>query len=602
MYPHTEIELVDNSQYTEIPISQATSMPTAMSAFLSDRGTEDLTLLRGSAWFYMYGDNVNVEQYGQAKYQAAQVIQKGGRVYSKRIVAPDSLLANLLVYVQIQKKTTTTGTGDDAVTKTSVTLKYGSASVAACNTNDMNRAAGMAEALLPESTNTNIVLPLYFIAPQGRGSWAPKIRITPDYRISRGSGFSKYLFEVVEPDNYKSSSESFYFTANPYAVERNLNIGLDMVAERQSALVRITAWNDSLESMPTIIENFLGLTSGTLGDADFLFGKDIRGNAIENITVDFTSFNPQEIFGNELLNGSDGSFATNALSSPYYAQELRAFFDGTYTEEIYNLDSMTIDFILDANYPDTVKRAIEEFVTWRQDCYYIRDLGLNVYGVVDIEEKERSVLHNMFSGSYCNSMLVLDSTTKRYIHVTITYLIAPLLTVHFINGCNRPFAGVRYGVYWMYGTQVKRGSINFLPKVTPYIDEKTALDDLGVNYVSIYNGTNVVLETFYTGQHYNTRTQFDFAHNVWNVQRVIKALRVQCPKSRYAFLKGDDFTDYQTDINNCLSQYTNSFMSFSMTYMADTAYENQNVYYATLEVSFLPVAQAEKFRITAINA
>ena len=598
MYPHTEIELVDNSQYKEIPIAQSSSSPTAMAAFLSDRGTEDLTLYKGSSWFYMYGDDLNVEKYGQAKYQAAQVIQKGGRIYSKRIVAPDASLANLLIYVKVQKVTTTV----DDKTITSVNLKYGSVS-AVNNSNDIDRVASLAENLLPEAASNNeVVLPLYLITSMGRGSWSPKIRITPDYRISRGSGFAKYLFEIVDPDNYKTSTESFFFTASPNAVEKNLNVALDMVAERESSLVRIQSWNDSLESMPKLIESILGLATDSLANVDFLFGKDLRGNQISNITTDFTAFNPQEIFGNELKNGSDGSFATNALTSTYYAQELNKFFNGTYTEEIYNLDSMTVDFILDANYPDSVKRTIEEFVTWRQDCYFIRDLGLEIYGVVDIEEKERSVLHNMFSGSYCNSMMVLDDETRRYIHVTIPYLIAALLTVHFINGCNRPFAGARYGVYWMYGSQIKRGSINFLPKVTPYIDEKTTLDDLGVNYVSIYNGTNVVMETFYTGQHYSARTQFDFAYNVWNVQRVIKALRVQCPKSRYAFLKGDDFTDYQMDINNCLSQYTNSFMTFSMVYEADTAYENQNIYYATLEVSFIPVAQAEKFKITAISA
>ena len=596
MYPHTDIELVDNSQYKRITVAESANGPVAMSAFLSDRGSEDLNMYRGAAFFNMFGANTDIERFGQAFFEAAQVIQKGGRVYAKRIVSPDAQLANTLVYAHVLR------TGNP-ITGYRATLKYGSISVVSTS-NDLERVAANAEALVPESAadGSDTVLPLYLITSMGRGSWAPRFRITPDYRYSRNAGFAKYIFEVVSPNNYQVTNETFTFSANPDMIEKNLNMGLDMVAERNSTQIRVLPWNDNLILLPQLIETITGATAGSLLTEDFLFGRTIKGVPLDKVDVDFSAFNPSDVFGNELQNGSDGSFAVNATSSTYYEQELVNLFNGTYSDDIYNLDSLVIDFILDANYPVAVKRAIEEFVTWRQDCYYIRDMGLNVWSVDDVIDFERNVLHNMFSGSYCNFMMVIDDTTKRYIQVTIPYIMAGLLTIHFINGCNRPFAGIRYGITWAYGAEIKRGSINFLPKVTPNIDEKSQLDELGVNYVSIYNGTTVVMETFYTGQHYSTSSQFDYSQNVWNVQRVIKALRLQCPRSRYAFLRGQDFTDYQNDVNAAATQYSDSFMSFSMVYAADADYEANNIYYALLEVSFIPVAQAEKFKITAIAA
>lgn len=596
MYPHTDIEIVDNSQFKRITVAESAGGPVAMSAFLSDRGSEDLNMYRGIAFFNMFGSNTSIERFGQAFFEAAQVIQKGGRVYAKRIVAPDAQIANTLVYVHVLK------TGNP-ITGWKAKLKYGSVSVVSTS-NDLERVAANAEILLPESATdgTDTVLPLYLITPMGRGSWAPRFRITPDYRYSRNAGFAKYIFEVVSPDNYQVTDESFAFTANPSMIERNLNMGLDMAVLRSSTQIRVLPWNDNLSILPLLIESIIGATAGSLTTEDFLFGRTIKGVPLDKVEVDFSAFNLSDVFGNELLNGSDGSFTLNATDSPLYSQELVKLFNGSYSDDIYNLDSLGIDFILDANYPVAAKRAIEEFVTWRQDCYYIRDMGFNIWSVDDVIDFERNVLHNMFSGSYCNNMMVIDDTTKRYVQVTIPYIMAGLLTIHFINGCNRPFAGIRYGITWAYGSEVKRGSINFIPKVTPNVDEKSQLDDMGVNYVSIYNGTTVVMETFYTGQHYSTSSQFDYSQNVWNVQRVIKALRLQCPKSRYAFLKGQDFTDYQNDINNAASQYSDSFMTFSMTYAGDADYENNNIYYAMLEVSFIPVAQAEKFKITAIAA
>lgn len=620
MYPTTIIEIEDNSQYTVTVSSDIGDVVTAMQGFACSRGTEDFILLRGSAWYDMFGRDLDFKKYGQALQQAAKMIDAGAAIYSKRIVAPDAKLPNVGIYAKVQK---VAQPGDNF----SVKISYHSVAVDTTD-NDINRLGAAFENACPPSAidGSYVIFPLFVLGAMGRGEYSPRFRITPDFRYSRLSGIGKYLFETI--DDVDLESEKFYFTAYPDNKERNVSTALDMQMEVNSTKLRVCAFDDIFIEMVHYIENTLGLAENSLIVYDFLFGHDNRGNDLSRtiqvtrtvgegddateetkevsfklIEIDNTSANTvnlQDPFGIPLVNGSNGSFGEKPLQSQYYASELVKLFNGTYAEEIYNLDSIAIDLVIDANYPDPVKRAIEEFVTFREDVFFMRDMGTEIYTIEEMEYKELGVLHNRYSASYCNSMDAVDNISGRYVNVTIMYLIAPLIINHFNNGCSRPFAGIRYGVYWLYGTQIKRGSINFIPKVTPTLDEKQQLEDLGVNYVSLYSGNRVVLETLYTAQHVNQHTQLSFSCNVWAIQEVIKALRARCPVSRYALASGKDLESYQTDLQNECAKYSSNFMSFDMEYQADSSYEAQKIYYAVLSVQFYDFFQTEYFKIVAL--
>ena len=618
MYPQTLVKIVDNSDYNARVINSSDRVPIAMVGFASDRGSEDLTDLVGEDWFDMYGHTLHFAKYGQPLIQAGKMIEAGARLYSKRVVAPDAKLANQGVYAHLLinrqvvedspavPAVPSTGPGDPgtpaipAVThvETDVTIKYNSLCVSTTS-NDMKDLERQFKAALPTSTESDIVIPLFVIASAGRGKWAPRWRITPNYRFSRSAGCGKYVFEVLDDDD-PNDPEEIVFAINPNKIERKRNVSFGMTVEEQSLKTRVGSFDDQIELLYHTIEAALDLQTDSLADTDILFGCDIKGTPIQGITIDTSEFNLQNVAGNLLQNGDNGAFGDFPLDTDEYSSELVKLFNGTYAEEIYNLDAMGIDFIVDGNYPRPVKRAIEEFVTFREDCFFMRDMGLDITGIMDIEDEEFYVLHNRYSSSYCNSVTVKDDETFKYIDVTITYLLAPLLVTHFINGCNRPFAGIRYDVFWGYGDVIKKGSINFLPRVTNRIDEKQKLEDLGVNYVSIYSGTRVVMETLYTAQHVDRQTQLSFSCNVWSIQQVVKLLRERCPQSRYAFMRGEDLEEYQEDMRSELSNISANFVTFDLAYMGDKAYENAKIYYATLTVSFPDFVQAEYFKIVAI--
>ena len=424
MYPTTLIEIEDNSQYTVTVASTIGDTTTAMQGFASSRGTEDFVLLRGNSWYNMFGRDLDFKKYGQALQQAAKMIDAGAAIYSKRVVAPDAKLPNVGIYAKVQK---VAQPGDNF----SVKVSYHSVAVDTTD-NNMDRLGAAFENACPPSAidGSYVIFPLFVLGAMGRGEYSPRFRITTDFRYSRLSGIAKYLFETI--DDVDLEPERFYFTAYPDNKERNVSTALDMQMSTNSTKLRVCAFDDIFLEMVHYIEETVGLAEDSLIIYDFLFGHDNRGNDLTRtvqitktvgegedakeeteeltyrlIDVDNTSANTvnlQDPFGIALVNGSNGSFGERPLQSQYYATELIKLFDGTYAEEIYNLDSIAIDLIVDANYPENVKRAIEEFVTFREDVFFMRDMGLDTYTVEEMEYKELNVLHNRYSSSYCNSM------------------------------------------------------------------------------------------------------------------------------------------------------------------------------------------------------
>ena len=151
MYPATVIKVEDQSQYQTTNILGRISTPIFMTGFASDRGTEDIGLWSGTSWYAMYGYTTSFNRYGQSLKQAANVIDNGGSLYCKRVVAPDSQLANLAVYVTIQTfpataeiRDETTGEVTTPASEARVVLKYNSVSVV-CRSNDMDTLANYIE-------------------------------------------------------------------------------------------------------------------------------------------------------------------------------------------------------------------------------------------------------------------------------------------------------------------------------------------------------------------------------------------------------------------------------------------------------------------------
>lgn len=609
----------DQSQINQptVPTEDTIDRPIIMVACSADKGPEEWKKkLYGQDFFDYYG-TPSFTKHGQALIQAANVINSGGYVTMKRIVATDSTLANIGVYAQVtntkKQKTDSNGTplytdadtgkettepsGNTPIMENHVQIDYKLAAVS-LNGNDVNT---FANTFLADKQHTNEIgeddqYPLFIICDNGRGVSNKRFRIYQDTTTSKPLNYVTYFIDILENGE---TLETISFTMNPDIILKDRNMSIQNSIRINSKQVRCVFFEDEFDAFVKNVSYLIGDTAGKFKYADVLFGTDLLGKAYPNITIG-TDVNLSTVYGIQLLNGSNGNFGNRPINSDEYATELKKAFDGSFSDEIYDLDNNRIDAIFDANYPATVKRAIEELVNFREDCMFFRDLGIGARSIEEIRLRDEDNTHSRFCATYCNSYDIYDPYTKKQITVTVMYHLAQLFVRHFINGRIRPFCGQKYDIV-IPSEDVVPGTLNFYPKHTPQLDQKVEMDDLRINYLSYYEGDILTMNSEYTSQ--TEFTQLSWINNVLGVQELIKAIRALCPKIRYTFLDGEDLSKYKKDVQNTvIDKYADRFQSCTIEYVSDALYDSNKVIYAVIKVKFRNFIQTEIFKIIALQS
>ena len=607
MYPSTTFIIEDRSQIEDLQTTEQNPSPLFAQFFSSDKGPEEMGEYFGDE-FKIFG-TPNFARHGQPLLQAQRLINNGATVLAKRVVAPDAALANLIILAKQKKVSSqklnedgqplymtpdgeeTTEANDNPIMDVKCEINYEVQSVAG-NLNDIEDLKASALAFSDYESKTaeeEKVYPICLITDNGRGVSNKKIKITPNISGSRNKSYLTYIFSVIEDS---AILESTLFTLNPDTVTATSNLALSSVAKTYLKEVKVFSFDDVMRSFISAVKECTGIED--IDNTDILFGKDKKGTNLDifKIGKDVDLSIP---VGIQLENGSNGSFGNDPMKAPDYVTALIEAFNGKFTENIYDVDNILLDGIIDANYPEDVKKEIEALVDFRKDAFFFRDLGTGLFTSEDIIAKADTVVKSRYIGIYGNSYDVIDEYSKKQITVTTGYSLAGILPSHFANNRHAPVAGSLYGFVF---DEIIEGTMNFLPKVIPEKDQKEELFSKHVNFIS-YLDKVPTLESEYTTQ--EEHTGFSYINNTLAVQEVIKAIRVRCPKSRYSFMEEEDLIKYEEDVENVLSKYTAHFSELKMEYAKDPIYEQNMVYYAVLYIKFKKFVQAEVFRIIAIN-
>lgn len=609
MYPSTTFIIEDRSAISSLPIDEKVSAPLFAQFFSSDKGPEEMGIYYGEE-FELFGQP-NFARHGQPLLQAQILINNGARVLAKRVVAPDATLANLVVLAKLKttstQKTnedgqplyttpegeeTTTPDGNTAVMVKKCHIEYELQTIAD-NLNDIEDLKASALALADyegKTEDVEKVYPLVLVADNGRGVSAKKFKITANVQGSRNKSYLSYVFSVIEDS---AVVESTLFTLDPDIVTATSNLSLSSVSKTYLKQVRAFTFDDVMVDFLTTVKEATGIED--INNCDVLFGKDKKGNALDVFEV-AGDINLSVPVGLPLKSGTNGSFGNFPLKSEDYATQLVNAFNGTFTKDIYDVDNILLDAIIDANYPDTVKTAIESLVEFREDSFFFRDLGTGLYNAEDIINKASAAAKSRYVAVYANSYDVIDDYSKKQITVTTGYSLARLLPGHFSEKRHAPLAGFLHNFIF---DEIVEGTVNYLPKVIPGKDQKAELFANRINFISYIDSTPVMESQFTTQEEY---TGFSYINNTLAVQEVIKDIRIHCPKSRYSFMEDEDLTKYEEDIQARLNHYTSHFESLEFQYAADPTYEQNMTFYAILYITFKKFVQAEVFRIIAINS
>lgn len=621
-YPHTEFAWYDQSQITQIK-EVAISKPNVLIAFTSNKGPEYILQNDYTDFHKYYGDDISFAKHGQPLLQAAVIADNGGIVFSKRIVAPDSTLANVCVFGTVsvgtkEQKRNNRGellflneTNNKEVTEDQKTaliaeateegttvptfkaieispavIKYEVKSYANCK----NTAEIVA---LAEKEATDSKFPLFMIADNGRGISGKSFSITPEYNSSKTKGYMRYYLNTIENSKI---IESIPVCMNHSISENSVNRSLYTACKQDSYNLVAEVFFNEYDKFIAKLAELSGNTEEFCNTNDILNGIDLKSNNIQSIKIDPEGTNFTSLYGIELKEGSNGSFSDAPFGTPEYEEELLKFFSGDLDDSIYDLDNFKFDVILDANYPTNVKRAIEALVMFREDCMFMEDAGIQgLDNMEEILDSADEVTPSKFIMAYPIYYDVLDPYTGKQITVTSMYTMGKLLIPHFSNNSRyKPMCGELNGFTI---DEAIPGTENFVPKNVPGRNQKEELADARINHLGKYDGV-LCFETVWTSQ--EEHTQLSYGNNVLAIQEVVKAIRKFCPANRFSMLYGSNLQSYKEDVNDIVNEYKNNFASIAMAYSNNTDYEDNKIYAAVLEFKCKNFNIAEQFKIYVV--
>lgn len=661
-----------------------------------DKGPEEFRSVYGDDFYKLYGQSISYKKHGQAAIQAANIIDNGGEVLVKRVVADDATLANAIVLAHVSQgqaakvdsagnpvyidsetgQETSEATGADglpnerAMINTAI-IKYDSSYVTDAKTladveaqqkallveKDADVIEGLpdqAEWVIYEGTLTNgaqapmktvvdtedpdeegsgathqepypegtiiqdsemtifrvvngnvlkrlgsgkseYTYPFMAVVDNGRGVSSKRFNITPNYQLSKGVGFGIYELNYLGTVNY--DYETVRFSCDPDVIYADKSMSLTMAAKD---LVQMKASMDENveDKFLAKVAEFSGIAIDELKLLDVYFGCDRRGDAIPEVTIDPEGFLLNAEYGILLQGGDNGAFGDAPIESPEYSKKLIEVFDGTFDDIIFNPDRFMIEACVDANYPLEVKEAIAALVTAREDFFFFRDIGIgnNSYDAVVLADADFTY-KNKFIADYCQYYDVIDPFTKKQITVTIGYSLARILVNHLDVYRNAPVSGILYDCVI---PEAIEGTVGFIPKVTPTVDQEQMLVDNHINYAAYISNT-LTLMTQYTSQ--VQETQCSHINNILTVQETIRDIRKMCPRIRGSFIdRSDSLEKYAKQIQDIIDKHVEEYEKIVLTWTADDVLINNKVFNAALEVTFKNFVIAEVFTIYTTDA
>lgn len=605
-------EIVKNTRIS----AERENLPLFAVVFSSPKGVEHITDFTAQDFFDMYGDSADFFKYGQPLLEAHNILNNGGRVFGYRLVADDATLANIIISAEVeqkQKQKTNSqgqplfldGSGQEtteATGNTPVNVNYASVKYSINTIQDAKNINDVVNKLPTIATATKF--PLFVVADNGRGVSVKKVKITPDYTLSKSLEFCMYTINDIENNSVK---ETVRFSVNPNAkYAYNGKVKSMDLTENSTVQFETYMDHDQLDKFIEAIGAATGFSKEELYKYDVLFGATSRGTPIDSIVIDTdTGINLNHQYGLELQSGSNGEFGEApcpGVKAPIEAWTKKAtkFFEGTLTDEVWDVDLHRIDFIVDANYPNDVKAAINKWVGWRQDVYYFRDLGTSIYGYDDVALAMidlKSHMKSPFAGDYCLTGDIIDPYSKKQIKVTGVYgLVRPLIK-YYASNLGAPLAGEFNGFVI---DEFIGGTLNFAPRVTPKVNQREMLDDLRVNYAIVTDNGKLVIQSLYTS--YDNNGPLMYCNNTIVTQMAVKSIRAYTPKIRFQLVDSNDFSQYKQLIeDNALANFKKYFKSLSLIYTKDDELSSKKIFNASLECYYKDFAQSEIFDVYAID-
>lgn len=611
-YPGTIDKWYDHSGIQAHETVEITPRPLMLHASAFERGPEKITRVHGEDFYKLFGYYIDVEKYGQAGIQAANIIDNGGELLIKRVVAEDATLGNIVVVANVssdrvqktdsygqplyvdaetQKETTDPGEANEAVMINVARIKHDLVTVP--NAKTIDDVVDAALDCFEENTDEQVfTYPLFVIVDNGRGETTKRFGIEPMYSVSKNTDHMLYKLKYLGSRDL--DAEDVYFCLVPGIIYLGESMDIGMTS-KDMLQCKAQALESAIDAYYAKLTEISGIEPADLFKCDVLFAKNAKGSAVNGLSLDDSGEDLGTTMGFALQSGSNGAFGDCPIDTDEYEAALYEFFNGDFDPDIFNLDMYKIDACVDAAYPYAVKKAIVRLANFRKDFFFFGDLGADINTFSSALDKLEDMPKSFYAAWYGQAYDVRNPFNMRHTHVTITYSLARLVINQLVNKTNAPYCGILHGFTI---PEAIEGTINWTPKITPDVNQKSMCDEAKLNYASILRDT-LTLETEYTSQ--EAYTQLSFLNNVIAIQYIIKDCRENCPAFRYSFTSSSDLSVYKRNVSDIINKYTSWFESLEFVYVQDDIMKANKIFEADLKIKHKDFVQSELFNIYVLG-
>lgn len=597
-HPHVAVFVEDNTVYTEDTFLAPDHPVKMLQCGVFGQGRDNqLIYCKNKAEFISEFGSPNYKLYGQAAYNIHRALDAGDcGAYVLRVMPEDATYANTMIMIKYKVVEAEDGTKALSVGYTAQTLEN------AITLSKITKKLRQLDDAEPDEDGY-YTRPLLTVYSLGRGKFGNNLR----FRIADITNYDDdtaeykdYRFDVLTMEEKLVRKEYAMGCLNQDAFEDYLQESLflqDLINDPDNGLGKVNIiFNSNLYEELVDIYNTQVIgdedTPATIDTFDIIYGRTMDGEINPLIKIetseDSVSFTA-ESDGVILASGSDGAldFASETRDEEIENLLISAY-SGELDKAILSTYSTRADFMLDANYPEAVKRAMAALAMRRQyDCTCYLDCGLAdttteclrlAYALRDI--KDPNVIKEAHHYTYRDREF-----TGKSIDMTSTFFLAGLIPNHF----NKIGLGVPMAMVNARLTEAVPGS--FLPVLDPDDHEiKKEFYKLRLNYYE-----SIRRNVFQRGVAVNSQELLSDRMDEFN--NYILNLAVQTARSImhghiYNFAEAEDRERYQKQTNDVMDQTLGRFVrSCEVSYVMSKNDERKNILRLRLRIVFKTVVK-----------
>ena len=529
----------------------------------------------------------DVLKYGQPILNAyASIVDQYSYAYCMRVMPTDACYSNLIVLAKYKL--------EDNLKIKIVTKSIG-------QLNNVNQFESMIEqeTSFEEDEAGYKTIPLFAVRSLGRGKYGNsyRIRLTNVFSRKKGLPYRTYRFELLDVDEGNTVVETFDGCLYDHAINSRSMILSDVVDGETKFSNRVGVYVNE-EAFETIYNQYCELyASGEAPVKDYKLFDPI--NAINN---DKTKIELVQIIQDEedcvaldrldgvpLIGGTDGALeGIEDIHESELAEDLYVkAFAGKLDKAILSPRRVPVKFMLDANYPLSVKRQMVQLGLTRYDALIFLDAGL----ITDHEEAlifgEETVDLNyrIVTKSY-QHFQIRDPFSGKKVPVTMTYDYACNLARHIENnGIQTPYTGETYAT-------LKGAVKNSLVPVLDESDEdlKEQLYDLRLNYYEAIAENVFARGTQQTAQ--DLESDLSEENNMLVTLEIKSIAEKETIAKRYNFAEPADRQLFTEVLNERIRHVRDMVRSIEVLYDMTEEEEAKQIIHCYIEVIFKTLAKS----------